>query len=82
MSRRPSDLDPDPDRAPFERVEDQERMLAEMNRAIREALAQHKRAGNPVAVWRDGQVVWIAAEDIPDDAVASEPSRGERDTAR
>lgn len=32
--------------------------------AIREALLDHKRAGNPVAQWRDGRVVWIQAEDI------------------
>ena len=34
---------------------------------LRAALLDHKRAGNPVAVWRDGQVVWIAPEDIPVD---------------
>jgi hypothetical protein len=34
-------------------------------RAVREALLRHKRAGNPIAAWRDGQVVWIAPEDIP-----------------
>jgi hypothetical protein len=31
---------------------------------VREALRQHKRAGNPVAEWRDGKVVWIQPEDI------------------
>jgi hypothetical protein len=34
-------------------------------RAVRNALLHHKRAGNPVAAWRDGRVVWIAPEDIP-----------------
>jgi hypothetical protein len=33
-------------------------------RAVREALLRHKQAGNPIAAWRDGQVVWIAPEDI------------------
>lgn len=33
-------------------------------RAIRRALLDHKRAGNPIAGLRDGKVVWIAAEDI------------------
>lgn len=32
--------------------------------AVSHALAQHKRAGNPVAEWRDGKVVRVAAEDI------------------
>jgi hypothetical protein len=33
-------------------------------RGVREALLRHKQAGNPITVWRDGQVVWIAPEDI------------------
>ncbi len=32
--------------------------------AVREALIEHKRAGNPISVWEDNQVKWIAAEDI------------------
>jgi len=35
-----------------------------INRGVREALLRHKQAGNPIADWRDGQVVWIAPEDI------------------
>jgi hypothetical protein len=31
---------------------------------VREALRRHKQAGNPIAVWQDDQVVWIAPEDI------------------
>ena len=57
----------DADRALNERVANIPRNLHEMGRAIRDALVQHKRAGNPVAVWRDGQVVWIQPEDIPVD---------------
>lgn len=38
-----------------------------LGRAVREALLRHKQAGNPVAVWRDGRVEWIAPEDIPVD---------------
>jgi hypothetical protein len=58
---------PDPDRTPAERVEDMPRIQEAMRQAVREALLDHKRAGNPVAVWRDGQVVWIQPEDIPVD---------------
>jgi hypothetical protein len=32
---------------------------------VREALLRPRQAGNPIAVWRDGQVVWVAPEDIP-----------------
>jgi hypothetical protein len=28
-----------------------------MKRAVKQAIAEHHRAGNPVAIWRDGQVV-------------------------
>lgn len=32
--------------------------------AVSHVLEQHKRAGNPVAEWRDGKVVWVAPEGI------------------
>ncbi len=32
--------------------------------AIREALEVHKKMGNPIAVWRDGQVVIVPPEEI------------------
>lgn len=35
-----------------------------MKKAVLDALRQHKRAGNPVAEWRNGRVVWVAPEDI------------------
>ena len=34
--------------------------------AVRQALRQHKRAGNPIAIWRDGHVVWIPEFDDTD----------------
>lgn len=57
MSEELTDLDPilgDPDR-----------IEGAVRAAVQEALRLHKRAGNPIAVWRDGQVVWLAPEDIP-----------------
>jgi hypothetical protein len=33
--------------------------------AVRNALKEHKRAGNPIAVWRKGKVVIIPPEEIP-----------------
>ena len=50
--------------APSQRVYDIARVEAAMRRGVREALRQHKRAGNPIVVWRDGQVVWIPADEI------------------
>jgi hypothetical protein len=48
-----------------ERVRDVKLAQDALRRAVRAALLEHKRAGNPIAAWRDGKVVWIAPEDIP-----------------
>ena len=37
---------------------------AALRNAVQQALLQHKKAGNPVAEWRDGKVVLIKPEDI------------------
>jgi len=37
---------------------------AVLRRAVNHALLMHKRAGNSVAAWKDGKVVWIPAEEI------------------
>ena len=55
----------DSDLTPAERVHDIPRILEQMGLAVREALLQHKRAGNPIAVWRNGRVEIIQPEDIP-----------------
>ena len=53
-----------PDRPLSERLRDIKLVEDALARAVREALLRHKQAGNPIAAWRDGQVVWIAPEDI------------------
>jgi len=45
-------------------------VLRAMRQAVREALAQHRQAGDPIVVWRDGRVVWIPAAEIPVDLTA------------
>ncbi|HTU23869.1 MAG TPA: hypothetical protein VMF30_00640 [Pirellulales bacterium] len=48
-----------------------EAVEAAVREAVREALLMHKRLGNPVATWENGQVVWIPADQIPvDDPLA------------
>ena len=47
------------------------RIEAALRSAVRGALRDHKRAGNPIAVWRDGRVVWLPPEEIPEDVSAS-----------
>ncbi|HEY5071990.1 MAG TPA: hypothetical protein VII63_08165 [Caulobacteraceae bacterium] len=55
-----------PGATPYERLGDVERIERSLARAVSAALLQHKRAGNPICEWRDGEVVWIAAADIPE----------------
>jgi hypothetical protein len=45
-----------------------------LQRAVQEALLRHKQAGDPVAVWRDGRVVWIPPEEIPEPLSEPRPS--------
>lgn len=35
-----------------------------VRKAVREAVLRHKLLGNPIAVWRDGEVLWIPPEEI------------------
>jgi hypothetical protein len=57
--------DSDSGLAPVERIHDLPRILRALRQAVREALLDHKRAGNPVAIWKDGRVEWVQPEDIP-----------------
>ncbi len=52
-------------------VEYGEAVDAAIARGVRDALLQHKRAGNPVAVWRGGQVVLLQPEEILPEAEES-----------
>jgi len=47
-----------------ERVADVSLTKRALALVVSHALEQHRRAGNPVAVWRDGEVVWIDPENI------------------
>lgn len=43
-----------------------DRIVDEAGRAVEEAIRDHKRAGNPIAEWRDGRVVLVPPEQIED----------------
>jgi secreted trypsin-like serine protease len=45
-------------------IAEEEAVDGAVRRAVRHALLTHKRAGNPVASWKDGRVVIIPAEEI------------------
>jgi isoaspartyl peptidase/L-asparaginase-like protein (Ntn-hydrolase superfamily) len=38
---------------------DEKQITEAMQRAVREAVEIHKRAGNPIAVWKDGKAIWV-----------------------
>jgi hypothetical protein len=44
-----------------------EAVEAAVREAVKDALRQHKRAGNTVVGWRDGQIELIPPEEIPVD---------------
>ena len=52
-----------------------EPVLRALRRAVRHALIEHQRAGNPVAAWKDGEVIIIPAEEIQ---VEETPADSER----
>ena len=45
-------------------LQDRARVDRALRRAVREAVRRHKLLGNPVAVWKDGKVVWVLPDDI------------------
>ena len=63
------------ERKACDRFPDIDRIVAEAQLAVHEALMEHRRAGNPVAVWRDSKVVWIPPEEIPVDLPAEAGTR-------
>lgn len=47
--------------------------------AARDARRLHKALGNPMAIWRDGRVVWVQPEDIVVDGEERVERRAEDD---
>ena len=43
-----------------------DRIVEAAGRAVQEAIRDRKRAGNPIAEWRDGRVVLVPREQIED----------------
>ncbi len=46
------------------RFTNSQEVLRLTQQAVRAAVMEHKRVGNPIAIWRDGRVVWVPAEEI------------------
>ncbi len=43
---------------------DEKQITETLQRAVREAVQAHRRAGNLIAAWKDGKAVLIKAEEI------------------
>lgn len=58
------------------RTPNHEELLAILDRGIKRgvanALQEHKRAGRSVVIWRDGKVVELAPEEIPEVSSSSD----------
>jgi hypothetical protein len=67
---------PDSGQTPTERAGDLKRIERALRAAVRDALLRHKRDGDPVAVWREGRVVWLQ----PDEIVVPQDESSENDT--
>lgn len=55
----------------------QKRMLKILRSAVRGAILDHKRNGDPIVIWRDGKVDWLPADEIEVDDL--EKDEGETD---
>lgn len=58
------------------RVDDSRGMFEAIRQAGREAVWQHKLAGNPVATWQDGKVRWVQPDEIKGPAPTAPGANG------
>ena len=47
-----------------EAFENPETITRALVKGVRKALLQHKQAGHPVVIWRDGKAVWLESKEI------------------
>jgi hypothetical protein len=47
-----------------------------MDRAVREAIEEHHRAGHPVTIWRDGRIVRLYPDGSVQPVSSNEPAEG------
>ena len=50
-----------------------ERFMKIANRAVINAIEKHRRLGESIVVMRDGQITWLAPEEIPPLETKSKP---------
>lgn len=47
-----------------EAFENPETITKALAKGVRKALLQHKQAGYPIVIWRDGKAVWLESKEI------------------
>lgn len=52
-----------------------QKIRAGVKAAIAQALERHRKLGESIAVWRDGKVVVLTADQIPTAPASSEPTQ-------
>ena len=57
-------------------VIDADLVVEALNKGVRQELKIHKALGNPIAIGRNGKVVWIPANEIQIDDEESTPNPG------
>ncbi|MCP3960995.1 MAG: hypothetical protein GY719_24380 [bacterium] len=59
-------MKPEPDQAKdvLAILQDDALIGAALEKAARQAIREHKEEGLPLAMWRDGKVVWVPAEEL------------------
>ena len=35
-----------------------------LKEAVKKTMAEHKKRGEPVAIWKDGKAIWLPADEI------------------
>lgn len=58
-----------------ERLADNALITAAIQKAVREAVLRHARAGNPVADWQNGRVVWVSPEEVLASLASESPTK-------
>ncbi len=54
----------DPPQSLLDKLRDGELLRRALEKAACRTILEHKREGLPLAMWRDGRVVWIPAEEL------------------
>jgi hypothetical protein len=63
-----------PNHSPRRRLTDASISRA-LNEAARDAVELHRQAGIPLAVWKDGKVAFVSADEVPTKRIRAKPRR-------